>query len=342
MFIAQLILKYTWTNKMTTKTLEDVLDAGAPGKPKGSNQAEGDIKLHNVQMIENRIPGPGETPPNPLSKNQLKKLKRLEKYEEIRKVRRLKEREKQKEKRLEAQAQGLPTRSGPSRKELKKRQLQSAEQLTGKLCVAIDLDYDDLMHDRDVAKCIKQCLRIYTINRRSKCPGQLHITGIKSNGRIHTSLKRNDGWENWHLKYHFDRTHIDAFPKESIVYLTCESDNVLERIDEGNVYVIGGLVDHNHHKGLCHTRAIANELHTARLPLSEHVNMKTRAVLSTFHVFEILMRVSEGMSWTEAIMQTLPERKGAKPKENCVTPIEKPLTPHQAESNGSSNILESS
>ncbi|XP_011178998.2 tRNA methyltransferase 10 homolog A [Zeugodacus cucurbitae] len=285
-------------------------------------------KIENVEsdkQVENeaKVQGPGETPPNPQSKNQLKKQKRLEKYEGFKKARRLKERERQKQKRLEAQAQGLPTRNGPSRKELKKRQAQEL----GKLSVAIDLDYDDLMHDRDVAKCIKQCLRIYTINRRSTCPGQLHVTGIKTDGRIHTSLKRNDGWENWHLKYHFDKTHTEVFPKENIIYLTCESDNVLDTIEEGKIYIIGGLVDHNHHKGLCHKRATDNGLHTARLPLNEHVNMKTRAVLSTFHVFEILLRVSEGKSWTEAIIQTLPERKGAKPKQD----LEEPTANHSNE-----------
>uniref|UniRef100_W8BQE2 tRNA (guanine(9)-N(1))-methyltransferase n=1 Tax=Ceratitis capitata TaxID=7213 RepID=W8BQE2_CERCA len=287
-------------------------------------------KIEDDKVVEqigkqSKLPGPGETPPNPLSKNQLKKQKRLEKYEELKKVRRQKEREKQKQKRLEAQALGLPTRNGPSRKELKKRQLTGYGQQSEKLSVAIDLDYDDLMHDRDVAKCIKQCLRIYTINRRSKCPGQLDITGIKTDGRIHTSLKRNDGWENWHLNYYFDKTHLDIFPKQNLVYLTCESDNVLDRLENGITYVIGGLVDHNHHKGLCHQRATENGLRTARLPLSEHVNMKTRAVLSTFHVFEILMRVAEGQPWTDAIMETLPERKGAKPKLNLDETTEKHL-----------------
>ncbi|XP_036318406.1 tRNA methyltransferase 10 homolog A isoform X3 [Rhagoletis pomonella] len=250
-------------------------------------QKIGDAKqqTENESGIETKPRGPGETPATPLSKNQLKKQKRLEKYEELKKVRRLKERERQKQKRLEAHAQGLPARVGPSRKELKKRQLQCTEQQTG----------------------------------------HLHITGIKTDGRIHSSLKRNDGWENWHLKYHFDQTHNDVFPKQKIVYLTCESDTVLDRIEGDFVYVIGGLVDHNHHKGLCHKRATEIGLRTARLPLSEHVNMKTRAVLSTFHVFEILMRVTEGKSWTDAIMETLPVRKGAKPKVNTDSSAENQL-----------------
>ncbi|XP_030378045.1 tRNA methyltransferase 10 homolog A [Scaptodrosophila lebanonensis] len=256
---------------------------------------------------------PGTTPAKPLSKNQAKKAKKLAEYTEQRKLRRAKERERKKQKRQLAKEQGLPIRVGPSRKELKRRQTSVAPNAPA-ITVAIDLDYDELMQERDIAKCVKQCLRIYTINRRSAQPCRLHFTGIKRNGHIHESFKKNDGWENWNVSYHFDSDHTQLCDKAQLVYLTCESSTVLDKLRPDLTYVIGGLVDHNHFKGLCHKRATDAGLATARLPLSEHVDMKTRSVLSTYHVFELLTRVASDQPWTDAILATIPLRKGAKAK----------------------------
>lgn len=39
--------------------------------------------------------------------------------------------------------------------------------------------------------------------------------------------------------------------------------------------------------------------------------MNTRKVLAINHVFEIMLHVGQGLSWKEAFLRVLPQRKGA-------------------------------
>lgn len=213
-----------------------------------------------------------------LSKRQQKKLLKIAKWEETKKLKRQQEREKRKQRRIKEVELGLP---GPCSKR-KKLKLNKIENSPNPVSVAIDFDYDELMQDKDIAKCAKQMLRVYTENRKSSMPIRLHFTSIKENGRIEKSLDRNDGYKNWDVKIH-QESYNEIFDHDSIVYLSSDSDTVLHELDPKAVYIIGGLVDHNHQKGLSLQRAEQKGLKTARLPLSEHISMKTRKVLTIVH-----------------------------------------------------------
>ncbi|XP_055710070.1 tRNA methyltransferase 10 homolog A isoform X1 [Phlebotomus papatasi] len=270
-----------------------------------------------LENVETPAESASEPPTEVLSKRKIKKLAKMQKWEVRKKIKRQQEREKQRLKRQQAILAGIE-RTSPSRKELK---YNTTSKSPSPISVAVDLDFDDLMIDKDICKCVKQLLRIYTVNRRSQTPIPLFFTGIKKDGRIHKTLERNDGYQNWDVKISHE-SFLELFDREKIVYLTSDSDNVLDTLEDNHVYIIGGLVDHNSQKGLCHKIAEDKGLRHARLPLNENVVIKTRTVLtinhayfSVFTVFEILLRVTEKKSWKEAILSVLPMRKGAKAKE---------------------------
>lgn len=221
---------------------------------------------------------PVETASAPLSKRAQKKLVKLAQWEIKKKDKRIKEREKYRQKRAEAVALGLP-RTTPTRKALKHNTMAAS---SNRIRVAIDLDFDELMIDKDISKCAKQLLWVYTINRKAVAPLQLYFTSLRLGGRVQQVLGKNDGYVNWDVNIRAE-AYDEVFEPERLVYLTSDADTVLTELSAEDVYVIGGLVDHNHHKGLSMERAGKKGLRTARLPLGEHVKIKTRTVLTIVH-----------------------------------------------------------
>lgn len=256
-----------------------------------------------------------------MSKRQRKRLQKRQFFVEHRKIKRKekKERKKAEKRKLQEEKETEDGKEGVSSAsdnltnnkeklscEKKKFRSMNSEHASS-LRVAIDLSFDDLMTDRDIHKLLKQIQRTYSINRRADRPIQLYLTSF--GGRSKTIL------DEIHCKYTSWDVHIkeesygDVFSQEDVVYLTSDSPNVLSEVDESKAYIIGGLVDHNHHKGLCYRFAVERGIAHARLPISECVKLKSRTVITVNHVFEIMLLYSQTKDWKESLVQVLPARK---------------------------------
>lgn len=104
------------------------------------------------------------------------------------------------------------------------------------------------------------------------------------------------------------------FTKGSIVYLSADSPNVLDKLEPHTSYVIGGLVDRNREKLLCQKRAEGKGIRTAKLPIGDYMQMASRQVLATNHVVEIMSKWLETGDWGKAFQEVIPKRKGGKLK----------------------------
>lgn len=249
-------------------------------------------------------------PISQLTKSQLKKYKRMLNWQAVKKEKRAKEKLKTKHKKHEAKLNNVDL--GPNRKQLKNVKMANSACQIG---IVIDLSFDELMINKDMGKVIKQILRIYTENRRAKAPMQLHLTSFS--GRNKEEMSKHNGYENWDMHFH-EKDYLDVFSKEKLVYLTSESNNVIQELNQNKMYIIGGLVDHNSHKGICYKKAVEQGIDHGQLPISEYFNMKTRKVFTINQVFEILLRVSEGRTFKEAFETVLPKRINMQPTDNSV------------------------
>jgi len=235
-----------------------------------------------------------------LSKNQTKKLYKKRFLEETKQERRKNERERKKEKKKALKEAGIEIP-----RKMRLRDYKDIEYCNQR--IVIDLDFFDLMAECDVRMVIKQVNRCYAMNRKAKHPLKLYASSFVGPIKdMFTELQ--PGSIHWDFLFE-ERHYLDAFPKDQIVYLTSDSDNVLESLDESKVYIIGGLVDHNNHKEHCLRKAIERGIGHCQLPIGKYVNMATRKVLTINHVFEIISKFLETKDWKESFFSVLPKRK---------------------------------
>lgn len=236
-----------------------------------------------------------------LSKAEKKEKRRLALLEK-RKENRAREKARRKENRRKRVEAGLPARANPIRRYRPEEQTQSS------VTVVIDLDFDDYMVDKDIIKIIKQVTNSYAANKKYPIPLKLSLTSLTK--RCKDRYNSISGSERWNVEK-TEKHYTEVYPKESIVYLSSESENVLTELDDNKVYIIGGLVDHNKHKGLTHGLALKHQINHARLPISEFITMTDRKVLTVNHVYEILLEFANTKSWKEAFFNVIPKRKTA-------------------------------
>lgn len=264
------------------------------------------------------IPNESESQTAPMSKNQLKRQKKHERWLEGREERRKFERQKRKLKRKSLAQQ----RDELGEAFVNPRRYNLMKSSNNKIKIVIDLDFADYMTENEISKAVQQVARIYAANRHSENPSQLYLTSLK--GKILDRFAiMNKGYTNWDINHtekdyteFFNDTTSDIESKDQFIYLTADTDDTLPSVDDllkdyqSTIFIIGGLVDHNRHTKLCFNRAQQRGVRTAKLPITDHVKLNQRQILSTVNVFEILLDAfSSHKPWSEIMLNKIPKRK---------------------------------
>ena len=175
--------------------------------------------------------------------------------------------------------------------------------------IVIDLEFPDKMNDSEIRSMCQQVAYCYGANRRASVPSNLILSGVV--GQMEEFLHRQaNGYKNWILTF-TEKSYLEHFAekKEELVYLTADSPHELQELDPGKIYIVGGIVDRNRHKGLCYRKAEEQGIATARLPIGDHIQLASSSVMCTNHVVEIMLKWMEVKDWEAAFSSVIPTRK---------------------------------
>lgn len=290
----------------------------------------------------------------PMSKNALKRLRRKEEWEAGRDDRKARRKEKlvaQRERKREAKKEAI-AKGEPLPRTQQQQRFRQGRPVQVPITIVIDCDFDDLMRDGERISLASQLTRVYSDNKIAKYQVHLAVSsfggqlkerfdglmrahylswkGVKFLGDdfVETSRQAQEWmsdeshggqlagpvFSKYAAATAGDEAQTRAREEGETIYLSSDSDYTLTELKPYSTYIIGGLVDKNREKGICHKRAVAAGVKTAKLPISEFMDMTSRKVLATNHVNEIMIKYLECGDWGQAFTQVIPKRKAAKLK----------------------------
>ncbi|CAD8047757.1 unnamed protein product [Paramecium primaurelia] len=243
---------------------------------------------------------------NKLSKKQQKKLAKKEKQREYYKEKKIQKKQIRKQQKQEQKSNIViddDNKIHNQERQHKKPREQYQEEMKNGIKIIIDLQFMSQMTIHEKTSLYKQIELCHSNNFKSKKPLNLIVTSLTEDFK---QLLNKSNASNWGIELN-EKPYIDLFKKEDLVYLTGDTEDVIDELNQEEVYIIGGLVDHNRLKLITYNKAIEQGIKTKKLPIN--LNLKTSSILTVNQVFEILLRRNNGEDWNDSVQNTIPKRK---------------------------------
>ncbi|KAI0832825.1 guanine-1-methyltransferase-domain-containing protein [Trametes gibbosa] len=213
--------------------------------------------------------------------------------------------------------------------------------------VVVDLGFDEMMTENEVKSLASQLAYTYSTNKKAVHPfSSLLFTSLNGRTLVRMDATNNAAYKRWvgaewwtggyerlwaneettGLENTEESREVEAgserasersknhqpsrATRETVVYLTADTEDELTELKEGETYIIGGIVDHNRYKNLCFNKSKEHNIRSARLPIGTYLSeLRTRKVLTVNQTFEILVKWVETRDWEKALYSVIPKRK---------------------------------
>ncbi|XP_021065495.1 tRNA methyltransferase 10 homolog C [Mus pahari] len=176
--------------------------------------------------------------------------------------------------------------------------------------LVFDMAYDDYMKPSELQNTVSQLLESEGWNRRNVDPFHIYFCNLKIDSAYHRELVKRyrEKWDKLLLTA-TEKSPVDLFPKDNIIYLTADSPNVMTTFKHDKIYIIGSFVDKNAQTGTSLAKAKRLNLATECLPLDKYLQWEIgNKNLTLDQMIRILLCLKNTGNWEEAL-KFVPRRK---------------------------------
>jgi tRNA (guanine9-N1)-methyltransferase len=174
--------------------------------------------------------------------------------------------------------------------------------------IIFDLEFVDIMKEREMKSLVLQLSYCYGLNRYLKNPFNLNLFSFNNSVKFETEKM---GGKFWHVNFNEENFYENEeiiSNKDNLIYLSPDSPNILKDINQENIFIIGGFVDKPISKNRTLFKANSLGIKTAKLPIDDYMDDLRSSVLNVNTVVEILGNFIESKNWDFSIKKAIPKR----------------------------------
>ncbi|XP_063237428.1 mitochondrial ribonuclease P protein 1 homolog [Bacillus rossius redtenbacheri] len=178
--------------------------------------------------------------------------------------------------------------------------------------IVFDCGFDQHMTRQEAKNCAKQLLLTFSENRIYPDPFDLYFCNVnKESLTMKALLKHIPSMYDEHFPLNVtEKSYLDLFPKENLVYLTPHCREELTTYDHDAVYIVGAMVDKANQEPLSLAKAKKERLKMAKLPLDRYLMWGSGSgkTLTLNQMILIMLDIRSTGDWNKALMH-VPRRK---------------------------------
>lgn len=175
--------------------------------------------------------------------------------------------------------------------------------------VIFDCSFNHTMRLYDQMCATRQIRASIIANRRCATPFVMHLCNLSKESPFWEMMKTTMPYiDHVPIKVH-EQDITQVIAPEKLVYLSPNSEHVLEEFNPNDTYVIGCIVDRSEKVPLTLDKATKLNIRTARLPIDRHITFCMHKELNLEHVMRILITAKSSKDWQKEIIRHIPKHK---------------------------------